>query len=277
MRPPLRSFSISKLSSAPSSPGSFFMKRRAAASYGALWRSSPEASCWRGLPTKSSKADRWACCAWQRRVCAGASITISRKISAGDAGLIAGVKGAVAGSTNTLLAVGLGAAWPGGKILSGILVLGLLGYGVSLVLFIVSLRQLGTARTGAYFSTAPFIGSALSVVLYGEPITALFYVAAVLMAAGVWLHVTEQHEHAHWHATPLVTIPNPACAITCVSTDLVAARPPTSGTATPPTSSYAPLPQGSPPEHREGFFVTALVTAMGISGDRRGQNCFLNP
>jgi len=78
-------------------------------------------------------------------------------------------------------------------------VLGFLGYGVSLVLFIVALRHLGTARTGAYFATAPFIGTALAVLLYGQPVTAAFWLAAVLMGLGVWLHVTEHHEHQHVH------------------------------------------------------------------------------
>ena len=56
--------------------------------------------------------------------------------------------------------------------------LGFFGYGVSLVLFIVALRHLGTARTGAYFATAPFIGTALAVLLYGQPITLAFWLAA---------------------------------------------------------------------------------------------------
>jgi drug/metabolite transporter (DMT)-like permease len=132
-------------------------------------------------------------------LCWGIDNNVTRKISAGDARLIAGVKGAVAGTTNTVLAVALGASWPAAQTLSGVLLLGFLGYGVSLVLFIVSLRHLGTARTGAYFSTAPFIGSALSIVLYREPITAMFYVAAALMGVGVWLHITEHHEHSHQH------------------------------------------------------------------------------
>jgi hypothetical protein len=58
---------------------------------------------------------------------------------------------------------------------------------------------LGTARTGAYFSTAPFIGAAISVVLLGEATGGLFWLAAFLMAVGVWIHLTEHHEHDHHH------------------------------------------------------------------------------
>jgi len=67
------------------------------------------------------------------------------------------------------------------------------------VLFIVALRHLGTARTGAYFSVAPFFGAAVALAVLGEEATALFWVAATLMALGVWLHVTERHEHRHVH------------------------------------------------------------------------------
>jgi hypothetical protein len=76
---------------------------------------------------------------------------------------------------------------------------GLLGYGVSLVMFVVALRHLGTARTGAYFSTAPFVGASLSLLLLGESPAIVFWMAGALMAIGVWLHVSERHGHAHAH------------------------------------------------------------------------------
>ena len=79
-------------------------------------------------------------------------------------------------------------------------IVGFVGYGLSLALFVLALRELGTARTGAYFSTAPFIGSVAAVIALGEPITAQLAIAGVLMAFGVWLHLTERHEHEHSHA-----------------------------------------------------------------------------
>ena len=132
-------------------------------------------------------------------LCWGLDNNLTRKISAGDSRVIAAIKGLVAGGTNTILAVSIGAKMPALPQLFGTLALGFLGYGVSLVLFIVALRHLGTARTGAYFSTAPFIGTALAILLYGQPVTAMFYLAALLMAFGVWLHLTEHHEHEHVH------------------------------------------------------------------------------
>jgi hypothetical protein len=81
----------------------------------------------------------------------------------------------------------------------GAFVLGFLSYGVSLVLFVLALRYLGTARTGAYFSTAPFVGATLSLAIFREHLTFPFLLAAALMALGVWLHLTERHEHEHRH------------------------------------------------------------------------------
>ena len=134
-----------------------------------------------------------ACLAW------AIDNNLTRKISAGDAVQIAGLKGLVAGLTNTGVALALGHTFPGVTTTLAAAAVGVLGYGVSLVLFVVALRHLGSARTGAYFSTAPFIGAALSLVLWREVPGTLFWVTAGLMAAGVWLHLTERHAHQHEH------------------------------------------------------------------------------
>jgi drug/metabolite transporter (DMT)-like permease len=124
---------------------------------------------------------------------------LTRKVSASDAVFLASTKGLVAGAFNGLLALLIGVSMPGGSLLFSTLTVGLLGYGFSLVLFVLALRGLGTARTGAYFSTAPFIGAAVSIVMLGESQGVLFWLAATLMAIGVWLHLTEHHEHEHLH------------------------------------------------------------------------------
>jgi drug/metabolite transporter (DMT)-like permease len=124
---------------------------------------------------------------------------LTRRVSASDALFIAATKGAVAGTVNVGLAFALGASLPDGAVLLGTMVVGLFGYGISLVLFVLALRGLGTARTGAYFSTAPFIGAAVSLVLLGESTSSAFWIAAALMGWGVWLHLTEHHEHEHTH------------------------------------------------------------------------------
>jgi drug/metabolite transporter (DMT)-like permease len=138
-----------------------------------------------------------ACAAW------AVDNNLTRKVALADATWIASIKGLVAGSVNLAigLAVGLavGASLPPAPWLAGALLLGLGAYGISLTLFVVALRHLGTARTGAYFSVAPFFGAALAVAWLGEPVTPGLLVAGALMAAGLWLHLTEEHAHAHTH------------------------------------------------------------------------------
>ena len=124
---------------------------------------------------------------------------LTRKVSSGDALAIAAIKGCVAGASNLAMAAATGATLPGVAASIAALGVGFAGYGLSLVLFVVSLRELGTARTGAYFSTAPFVGVTLGIVALGEPASAAFWAAAALMASGVWLHVSERHEHPHSH------------------------------------------------------------------------------
>jgi hypothetical protein len=63
----------------------------------------------------------------------------------------------------------------------------------------VGLRTLGTARAAAYYSVAPLFGVALALFIWPEMPQATFWLAAALMAAGVWLHVRERHEHLHTH------------------------------------------------------------------------------
>jgi len=124
---------------------------------------------------------------------------LTQKVSAGDPVQIAMIKGLVAGCVNTAIAFFLGASLPAAPRVAAALTLGFLSYGVSLVFFVLALRYLGTARTGAYFSTAPFVGAVLSLAIFRERPTTTLIVAAGLMALGVWLHLTERHEHEHRH------------------------------------------------------------------------------
>ena len=134
-----------------------------------------------------------ACVAW------GIDNNLTRKLSGADPVQIAMLKGLAAGAVNLGLALSRGVVLPAPATALAAGLIGFLGYGVSLTLFVLALRHLGTARTGAYFSTAPFIGGALAVVLFGEPITARLLGAAVLMAIGLYLHLVERHDHEHAH------------------------------------------------------------------------------
>ena len=134
-----------------------------------------------------------ACVAW------GIDNNLTRKISGADPMQITAIKGLVAGGANVAIGLAGGAALPAPGQIAAAGVVGLLGYGVSLICFIVALRHLGTARTGAYFSTAPFVGAVLGVGLFGDQVTPWLALAAALMALGVWLHLTEDHSHEHVH------------------------------------------------------------------------------
>lgn len=124
---------------------------------------------------------------------------LTQKVSASDPVRIAMLKGLIAGGINTLLAVGFGARFPAPGQTSAALGLGFFGYGLSLVFFVAALQRLGTARTSAYFSIAPFIGATLALFLWRESVSPLMAVAAVCMAVGLFLHFTERHEHLHVH------------------------------------------------------------------------------
>ncbi len=134
-----------------------------------------------------------ACLAW------GIDNNLTRKVALSDPVQIAMWKGLIAGVVNLALALAIGATVPAADTALAAGLIGLGGYGISIALFVVALRHVGTARTGAYFSTAPFIGAAISILALGEPVTVQFALAGCLMGIGVWLHLTERHEHPHEH------------------------------------------------------------------------------
>lgn len=140
-----------------------------------------------------------ALCVLSACFCWAVDNNLTRKVSLSDATWIASLKGLVAGSVNLALAFSLGAKWPSRPHIAASMVVGLFAYGVSLVLFVVGLRHLGTARTGAYFSIAPFFGATLSVAFLHEQISFRLLTAGALMAVGLWLHLTEKHSHPHIH------------------------------------------------------------------------------
>jgi drug/metabolite transporter (DMT)-like permease len=124
---------------------------------------------------------------------------LTRKISASDPMQIAMVKGLAAGSVNVTIALVAGASFPSLPVIGAAGIVGFLGYGISLTLFVLALRHLGTARTGAYYALAPFIGAATAILLLHEPMTLGFLAGGILMAIGLWLHLTERHAHLHIH------------------------------------------------------------------------------
>lgn len=151
------------------------------------WRGGPSGFGWGAL------AIAGACLAW------GIDNNLTRQLSAADPVQIALIKGVAAGAVNLALAVTAGALLPDAAAIGGAALIGFIGYGVSLVLFVLALRRLGAARTAAYFSTAPFIGAVLAIAMFGEAVTAQLVGAGLLMAVGLYLHLAERHEHEHRH------------------------------------------------------------------------------
>ena len=124
---------------------------------------------------------------------------LTQRVSAGDPVQIAGAKGLIAGIVNLALGLVLGGTVVVGPRIAAALAVGLVGYGVSLALYVLAMRDLGTARTGAYFGLAPFVGAAVSLLLFREAVTGRLLAAAAAMALGLWLHLSERHEHEHVH------------------------------------------------------------------------------
>ena len=143
-----------------------------------------------GAPRRSLRpelAALGACLAW------AVDNNLTRKVALNDATWIASVKGLAAGSVNLMLALWAGSLPPTATIIASGLALGLAAYGISLVLVVIGLRHLGTARTGAYFSVAPFFGAVLAVTWLGEPLTTVLLVAGALMVLGLWLQRQDVH------------------------------------------------------------------------------------
>ncbi len=132
-------------------------------------------------------------------LCWGIDNNLTRRISARDPGQIAMWKGLVAGGMNIALASAVGAQPPSFALGLTVGTIGFLGYGISLVLFVLALRHLGAARTGAYFSIAPFAGAAFALAIGQGNFDWLLGLSGTLMLVGVWLHLTERHEHEHLH------------------------------------------------------------------------------
>lgn len=148
---------------------------------GAAVLSWPESGSWGQSHWQGSLLIVAACLAW------GLDNNLSQRISGKDPVSIAAIKGLAAGVVNCAFAFAAGALVPGPLLLGKAGLLGFLSYGVSLVCFILSLRRLGSARTGLFFSLAPFFGAAAGVLFLGEPVTPQLLLGAAFMAAGTGL------------------------------------------------------------------------------------------
>ncbi len=134
-----------------------------------------------------------ACSLW------GIDNNLTRNISSKDPLITAMVKGFGAGTVSLILSFATNSAFPSLTPILLALLLGAFSYGISIVLFIIAMRHLGAARTSAFFGTAPFIGSFISIILFGEIPGLQFYISLPLMIAGAVLIAGEKHAHMHIH------------------------------------------------------------------------------
>lgn len=129
----------------------------------------------------------------------GIDNNLSQRLSLRDPIQIATFKAAAASLPMLTLAMVLGHGFPSVPVSLELLAIGALGYGISIWLDLLALRDLGAAREAVLFSAAPFVGALFSLAILREPFSATLLVAAALMAAGVMLLLREQHSHWHRH------------------------------------------------------------------------------
>lgn len=134
-----------------------------------------------------------ACFAW------AVDNNLSQRLALHDPVAIARVKSLVAGGVNVALALALGERPPAGGAWIAALATGFLGYGVSIVLHLRAMRDIGAARQAAFFATAPFAGALVSVPILGERLSPRAVGVAVVMAIGVMMILRVRHSHRHVH------------------------------------------------------------------------------
>ncbi len=136
-----------------------------------------------------------ACAAW------AVDNTLSQRLSMRDPIAVVRAKALAAGTFNVALGLAMGEQTPSIARVAAALLTGSLGYGASLVLFLLAVRAMGAARQAAYFATAPFIGALLAVPLLGDRLPPSHLMAGALMAVGIALIIRAHHAHAHLHET----------------------------------------------------------------------------
>jgi len=132
-------------------------------------------------------------------LCWGLENNCTRELSLKDPVKIVIVKGFGSGLTSLSIAAALGSLRFDWAVIAAALAVGFVSYGLSIYFYIKAQRELGAARTSAYYAVAPFIGAGLSVILFNQTMTLTFIIAALIMLAGTYLSVREDHAHEHIH------------------------------------------------------------------------------
>ena len=131
--------------------------------------------------------------------CWGIDNNLMQKVSGHDPVQLAAIKSVFAGTVSLCLAFALYGGTPVNTEMGEALIIGMVCYGVSLALFMIGLRHLGSSRTGTFFSVGPYVAAVMAVPLLGDPVTLPLLAAGGLMAIGTWTITREGHVHEHRH------------------------------------------------------------------------------
>ncbi|MDX2219707.1 MAG: DMT family transporter [Burkholderiales bacterium] len=129
----------------------------------------------------------------------GVDNTLSRALAERDPGQVVLAKSALGVTGTLLLAFLFGETLPAWTQACALIVIGATGYGLSLRFYLLAQRAFGAARTGSVFAFAPFIGAVAALALGDRTFSLWMSAGALLMLAGVVLHLAETHEHEHSH------------------------------------------------------------------------------
>lgn len=127
----------------------------------------------------------------------------TRKISNKSSYQIVTIKGLCSGIASLIISIIIGEKFPEIRYTIYALLLGYVAYGLSIFLYVRSQRDLGAAKTSAYYAIAPFIGTFLCFLVNGEALSASYFVGLILMIVGTVFVVIDtcliKHTHLHTH------------------------------------------------------------------------------
>lgn len=136
-------------------------------------------------------------------ICWGVENNCTRSISDKSSYEIVVLKGIFSGGGSFIIALILGEKLPNFRYAFLTMILGFVAYGLSIFMYVRAQRNLGAAKTSAYYAVAPFVGALLSFVLIGEALTYSYFIAFLIMLGGTVLAVIDtlvrQHLHSHVH------------------------------------------------------------------------------
>lgn len=124
-------------------------------------------------------------------VCWGLENNCTRRLSEKDPLQIVVVKGLCSGAGSLIIGLALGQRAYDALAIFGALLLGFVAYGLSIFVYVYAQRHIGAAKTSAYYAIAPFIASALSLLIFRDMPNITFFIAAVVMAVGSYLAAKE--------------------------------------------------------------------------------------